>query len=386
MLEALLGAAAERFDVHWVGVGYDGEELSVGPLRVYPVRPGGGDFFGAYRARELADRLAPRVVFVLHDYWHLGRYARLLRPACGPQTRLVAYFPLDGRLPEPALVAPLAGWDLLVTYTEGARQDLAAAGAALVARGELPRFPTTAVLAHGVDTECFRPTPELLAAGFAAGGRVAAKRLVFPRLADPERSFVVLNPARPCDRKRLDLTLEAFALFARDKPAGVRLCLHQAISTPELRDEMVGRATGLGIMDRLELDPLGPGRLDDAELARLYAASDVGLSTSMGEGWGLTTLEHAATGAAQVVPDHSALGELWRGAAELVEPARRYVPAFSPLEMAEVAPAAVAAALERLYSDPERLRATAAACHAVAMQPRLSWAQVGSTFVDLLQR
>ena len=65
----------------------------------------------------------------------------------------------------------------------------------------------------------------------------------------------------------------------------------------------------------------------------------------------LVSFEHAATGAAQIVPRHSACAELWADAAEIVEPVDTYVPAFSPLEMQAVAPEGVAAALERLYAD-----------------------------------
>ena len=50
-----------------------------------------------------------------------------------------------------------------------------------------------------------------------------------------------------------------------------------------------------------------PGALSDADLNRLYNACAIGLNTSAGEGFGLVSFEHAATGAPQVVPDHDAL-------------------------------------------------------------------------------
>lgn len=32
----------------------------------------------------------------------------------------------------------------------------------------------------------------------------------------------------------------------------------------------------------------------------------------MGEGWGMVSFEHVATGAVQIVPDRSACGKLWK--------------------------------------------------------------------------
>jgi glycosyltransferase involved in cell wall biosynthesis len=119
-------------------------------------------------------------------------------------------------------------------------------------------------------------------------------------------------------------------------------------------------------------------------LNRLYGACDVGLTTTMGEGWGLVAFEHAAAGGAQVMPRHSACEELWAGAASLVAPARRPVPPFSPFRMGEVTPEATAAALEDLYRDRDRLRATARACWRRSQDPALDWAAIGAAWRRLL--
>jgi len=380
VLEALVENAAQQWEVHWVGVSYEGEPVGVRGAHLYPVIPGGGDVFGAFRACEVALAVRPAAVVVLHDIWHLGRYARTLRPKIGG-ARLLAYFPLDGRLRDGTLVAPLAAFDGLATYTAGARADLLAAAAGL---GDGAGLPPVAIVPHGVDSAVFRPLPALAEGGFERAARRGATARVFPHLAASEHPFVVLNPGRPAQRKRMDLTLEGFALFARDKPPGVRLCLHQAISDASHREKALDGARALGIADRLELDPLGSRRLDDDELNLLYNACDVGLSTSMGEGWGLATWEHAAAGGAQVVPDHSACGELWRGRAELVPLSRRVVPWFSPLEMGEVEAAAVAAALERLYGSPDLLRERCRQAYTWASLPAHGWGAAAASFLAWL--
>ena len=77
-----------------------------------------------------------------------------------------------------------------------------------------------------------------------------------------------------------------------------------------------------GIEDRLILTAVEPylPAVGDEVLNWIFNACDVGINTSVGEGWGLVNLEHAATGAAQVVPRHSACEELWTGSALLLEP------------------------------------------------------------------
>ena len=83
----------------------------------------------------------------------------------------------------------------------------------------------------------------------------------------------------------------------------------------------------------------------------------------MGEGWGLVSFEHGGAGAAQIVPEHSACEELWHGRAEMIPPAKRYIPEFSVLEMGEVSPAGVAQALNNLYHNPQRRQQLAQAAY-----------------------
>jgi glycosyltransferase involved in cell wall biosynthesis len=104
----------------------------------------------------------------------------------------------------------------------------------------------------------------------------------------------------------------------------------------------------------------------------------------MGEGWGLVSCEHGAAGAAQIVPDHTACAELWRGRAELIPPARSYIPEFSVLEMGEVSAQGVARALEALYGDPARRQELARAAVAVAQNPEHSWDAITRQFDDLI--
>jgi D-inositol-3-phosphate glycosyltransferase len=132
--------------------------------------------------------------------------------------------------------------------------------------------------------------------------------------------------------------------------------------------------------DRVYLNPLGGRIVDDRELNLLYNACDVGITTSMGEGWGLVSFEHGAAGAAQIVPEHSACAEIWRGRGELIEPARFYIPEFSALELGEVSPEGTARALGNLYQDPGRRQDLARAAFAAAREPQYSWDAIADRF------
>ena len=200
---------------------------------------------------------------------------------------------------------------------------------------------------------------------------------------DAGESFVVLNASRPDRRKRVDLTVKGFAQFAADKPANVRLCLHHAILDEASERELRSLIQQCGIAERVSLNPLGNGVATDADLNLLYNACDVGINTSMGEAWGLVTCEHGAAGAPQIVPDHTACGELWRGRGELIPPARSYVPEFSVLEMGEVSPDGVARALESLYRNATRRQELGAAAVAFARNPAHSWDVIARQFDDL---
>jgi glycosyltransferase involved in cell wall biosynthesis len=131
------------------------------------------------------------------------------------------------------------------------------------------------------------------------------------------------------------------------------------------------------------LNPLAGGVVDDDKLNLLYNACDVGMNTSMGEGWGLVSFEHGAAGGAQIVPAHSACAEIWSGRAEMIPPARSYTPEFSVLEMGEVSTEGAAQALENLYCDLRRRQALAQAAFQAAQNPEYAWDAIAARFDDL---
>jgi D-inositol-3-phosphate glycosyltransferase len=361
-MHSILGRLADRHEIHYLGIGYSGETVRDRGLTIHPTNLQGGDVFAAFQAVRLIEEIQPHIAFILHDIWMFQHYLRILSPF-RDRVKIVAYIPLDGRIVRASDAAPLQAADRVVVYTE-------------FARAQFEQFlGPVGVIPHGVDLDRFFP--------FDAQGRAEAKKKVFPDLPHPAESFVVLNASRPDPRKRVDLTLEGFAIFAANKPPNVRLCLHHAIYGERERDQIQSSICRLALEDRVFVNPLGPGVLDDRGLNLLYNACDVGINTSMGEGWGLVSMEHGASGAAQIVPDHSACSELWNGRAELIPPVRNYVPVFSVLEMGEVSSSGVAEALEKLYRNPDRRRKLAESAWLAAQQPAYSWNTIAAEFERL---
>jgi len=383
VLQSILTRLPGAYDVHYVGIGYHGPRFDLDGVTVHPCNRHGGDVYGAIQGAALVESLNAPLVFLLHDLWMLRPYAHTLA-LLRPRTAVVAYIPIDGTLRDDAQVAPLTFVDRFVAYTRFAGDQLDQSLRRLASSAEVTVIP------HGVDTATFFPLAGSVACQLAPGARRAARQRLFPDDPTWHDAFIVLNANRPMPRKRIDLTLEGFARFAHGKPPNVKLWLHHAIMFADERAALVSLAATLGLTDRLHLSPLDAPPLSDSHLNLVYNACDVGLNTALGEGWGLVSFEHAATGAAQIVPNHSACAELWPNAAELLPTEETFQPRLSPLTMGTTSPAAIAAALDRLYTDPDHLRARSLAAYRTATQPAYDWDHIATQwdglFGEILER
>jgi glycosyltransferase involved in cell wall biosynthesis len=382
VMHSIMRRLADRHEIHYLGIGYSGEPIRDRGLTIYPTNPGGGDVFAAFQAKRMIEEINPALVFILHDIWCFNHYLQILS-SYRDRLKIACCIPLDGRISNENDAAPLEQADRVIVYTDFAHREFESAFDRLRAKRSGGAFPVVDVIPHGVDRQRFHPFPQLLQSSFASSARVEAKRKVFAGVKDLQNSFIVLNASRFDQRKRVDLTVAGFAKFAVDKPANARLCLHHAILGDAERDEINALIARFDLRERVHLNPLAAGVVDDGALNLLYNACDVGMNTSMGEGWGLVSCEHGAAGAAQIVPDHSACAEIWRGRAELIPPQRRYVPEFSSLEMGEVSVDGVADALNRLYSDPQRRQRLAQAAFEAAQDPQYEWDAIAGRFDTL---
>ncbi len=373
IIESLAEHLPRTWDVHVLGTDARAPGALAG-ARLHP-NPQASDPRALGALRELLARLRPRLVCVVDDPRGAAQYRDVLTER--GSARAVLYAPVDrlAGLSSERLGA-LALFDSVLTCTRHGQRVLSAAWRRF-ARGT--RQPPLGVIACGVDRRVFRPLAGDPTRGLLAPARRAARARLLPERPDLRDAFIVLNANRNQPGKRIDLTLQGFALFARDKPAGVKLYLHMG-TRPRAAGE-TAEVDRLGLRERvLGVTTGAHPEVTAQELNVIYNACDVGLNTSEGEGFGLVALEHAACGAAQVVPRHSACRELWSDAALLLTPLRRTQLEGFALAGRTLSAPDVAQALERLWRDRGLLGELSAAAYRRALLPEFQWTEVASRF------
>jgi glycosyltransferase involved in cell wall biosynthesis len=274
--------------------------------------------------------------------------------------KFVGYAPMDSYAWTGCLSDTANEWDAVVSYTEF--------GAYEFMRGGITKAIT--VIPHGVTPGQFYPTD-----------KAEARR----KLGLKPESFIVFNGNRNQFRKRIDITIKAFAAFAVDKPEAM-LYLHMG-----LKDQ------GWDIMEvfaremsRVGLDPNNriimtsnqpnPPNVSVEMLNDIYNACDVGVNTCKGEGWGLVNFEHAACRVAQVVPDHTSCKEIFEGCGELIRCDHVDVDTNYAREMPCPSSDHLTEILNELYHSPEYCQRVADDCYNRVTDSQFAWDTVASQF------
>jgi D-inositol-3-phosphate glycosyltransferase len=384
VLHSVLRELPDRYEIHHLGINFNGPAPDCG--WTVHANPHPAERHAESEFKALVTALRPDLVVVLDEIW-VGARHRAVWETCRDRCKTVLYAAIDGRQgPAPQDVDALSRLDSVVAFTRGGRAIVEDAVSAVRSQNADFRFPPISIIPHGVDASVFYPFarpraepswepdpmhPDVLAA------RARARRLLFPERSDLGEAFIVLNANRNQPFKRIDITIRGFALFARGKPPDVMLYLHTSTATPASGNTPL--ADALGIRHRVIVTAVGERHpnVSSERLNTIYNACDVGVNTSEGEGWGLVSFEHAATGAAQIVPRHTACAELWERCALLVDPANEdrvdgYVSAGRT-----VTPESVAEALERIYRDRSLRRELSIAAYANATRRDLQWSQIG---------
>jgi len=322
--------------------------------------------FGEDRIREVVEKEKPDIVFTINDMWIINeQYKRIKDLHDQKLFKFVGYAPMDSYGWTGCLDETANDWDGVISYTEfGAHEFI---------RGGI-RKPIT-IIPHGITANQFYPMDKA----------EARKRL---NLKDD--IFIVFNGNRNQFRKRIDITVEGFAKFAKDKP-DTQLYLHMG-----LKDQgwdvmpLFARA-----MQREGIDPngriiltaqtQGPPNVEVEFLNTIYNAVDVGVNTCKGEGWGLVSHEHAACRVAQVVPNHTSCKEIFEGYGRLIRCDHVDVDTNYSREMPCPSSDHLAAILTELYEDREKREALAELCYLRATDERFSWDTIAHQFGEVFQ-
>ena len=366
--EYLIPALAEQHEMHALAVNWHGDPSDMQQhCRMYPAMAHGSDPFGSHRIAELVQVIKPDLIWVTNDFWiAIGLWEQIkgLKEALG--FKFFCYTPIDSYGIYPETIPATAEWDGLATYTEFGAKELKIAG----------YTKHIDVVGHGTDFTKFFPMN---------------KKACREELGVPQDVFVVFNGNRNQPRKRIDLTIKGFIEFAKDKP-DARLWLHMGKKdmgwdlVPLFK--RVARDAGYDATGKLILT--SPSFSTDnclpiEQLNKVYNAVDIGVNTCIGEGWGLVNTEHAATGVAQLVPDHTSLKEIFddvpRIPIESWEVDRNY-----GLDRGQPSPSEMARILTEYYDNPEWLAEAGAWCWERMHQEKLTWPYVGKKMLDIVER
>lgn len=151
----------------------------------------------------------------------------------------------------------------------------------------------TGYLQHGFNSDQYYPIPKEVA------------RRYFNLNND---DFIVLNVNRNQPRKRWDMCMKAFAeVVSRYPNSNIKLLIGTAISGSwnlieiyhrELKKRNVAIQDGMRHIIVVD----NPQKLTDEEINVLYNCADVGITTTLGEGYGLISYEMGGIGIPQIMP------------------------------------------------------------------------------------
>lgn len=263
----------------------------------------------AFKKLQQIDFDAFDIIFILNDPWGLTQFLHILKQrSC--KAKVVCYFPVDAK-------GHWAEWynyfdivDVPVTYTKFGYNEVVRVAPQLKDRLQ--------VIPHGIDTSVF----------FKMDTPKAELRERYFKTNQYNNSVIFLNANRNQTRKRLDITMHAFSKFLKGKDT--LLWMH--CGNTDLRSMNISRlAERYDIVSQVRLTGGASGgvtsaiqKIENEQVNVMYNICDFGLNSSLGEGWGLCNTEHAATGALQIVPNHSACAELFSGFASLINIAAEY--------------------------------------------------------------
>ncbi len=348
----------ENWEVHVLGINYTGDPHEY-PYAIWPARGGlrRADAFGVARTAILATQLKPDLIVALNDPWNIPAYMKK-----AGNCPVIASMAVDGLNCRGQDVNGLAH---AIFWTEFGQQEAADGGY----RGD------STVIPLGVDIEQFTPGDR----------RVARKALGLPPRLQ-EEGFIVGNINRNQPRKRLDLTIGYFAQWLRDHDVqDAYLYLHVA-PTGDQGYDCNQLAKYYGIASRLIIaEPeIGMGATEE-HMVNTYRAFDVQITTTQGEGFGLTTLEGMACGIPQIVPDWAALGEICQDSALLI-PCSSV--ACTPNNINAIGGIAdmmkFVECLDRLYRTPGERKELSDAGILLASKDCYRWPDIGRRYAEVI--
>ncbi len=287
---------------NYFGEPYDHTEF---PMPVFPGKyallqhqPEYNDLRGFQRVLDLLMSGAFDILFSIYDPANMSelgpqiaKVKEILKKEKKKVFKWILYFPIESYVREHWVEDAISIADYPVSYTKFGTKEIL----------KVWKKPLKIdVIPHGIDPAEFFPMPEKEIK--------EAKDKIFNGLA--KGKYLVTNINRNQLRKDYPTTLKVFKKF-KEKVPNALLYLHGR--PQDFGGDFTVMANDLGL--KLQEDYIFPYNMGEegfpaAFMNMIYNVSDMIISTSLGEGWGLETAEAFATKKPFVGPDNTAFTEI----------------------------------------------------------------------------
>lgn len=322
----LLEYLGEFYEIGVMGINeYGLKRYDTSKYFIYPMER--TDMFGFNRFKYVIDDFKPDLIILFQDIWNSYSMVSKEKEIFG-KIPYVLYFPIDARPFSKVWKEVLLSAAKIITYTQWAKQTVL---------DTFPDLRNINCVAHGINTQVFKPLPSPI--------------ISFLRESYGwKNKFIISNVNRFQPRKYVNQTLRIASLLIKGYklcscgnmyPSHYNTCDLNGCSSasvereggghPEIalylhmniKEHMMGQfpsdfLTSHALNNGFTVEDMGrnlfmlgnqvysKNEISELELNNIYNAANVMLSTSLGEGFGLTTAEALATGTPVIVGKHSA--------------------------------------------------------------------------------
>ena len=282
-----------RYDIDILGINYWGDPHNF-PYRIWPTGTNSEkDPYGRQKVVNMVPQMDFDLLFFLQDTFIMNFLPTLvphLKANRQKPFKSICYYPIDSIL-KPEWGKNIDVIDTLVAYCEFGKQETLKT---------LPDKKDIAVINHGVNVNDYYPlsTNEIKAFRERYFGSQASK-------------FIITNLNRNQQRKDIPRTLMAFKKFREIVPDSI-LYLHMSMKDQGWDLPEVCKGMGFDISkDVIFPQNFGPNQGYPKHIVNaLYNISDVVISTTTGEGWGLSWIEAMAAKTSVIMPDNTSMSEI----------------------------------------------------------------------------
>lgn len=283
-----------KYDITVLGINHWGDPHHF-PYDIWPVGFNGeNDPYGRKKVCSMIPNMEFDILFFLQDTFILDFVPPLVNHLKSKHKfKSICYYPVDGT-PKKGWIENVEPVDYLVSYTKFGK-DMSNKVHPNNKHGENIR-----IIPHGVNTNDFHPIDKAIVSQFRE-----------QYFGANNKKFIFTNVNRNQQRKDIPRTIAAFKLFKDQVSDDALLYLHMARKDQGWDLEEVCKAYNLDIRkDVVFPENFGPNKGYPLHVVNLiYNASDCIVSSTLGEGWGLSWVEAMASKTPVIMPNNTAMSD-----------------------------------------------------------------------------